>query len=95
MIKRKILQKDSDLQKIADGPKRLVAVNSRGYRIGETHPRAVLTDHEVDLVLELHFEEGWSYAALALKFEVSVRAVGKWCRGECRGHSIARFKRVP
>lgn len=32
---------------------RLVKVNDHGRRIGEDHPRAVLTDHEVDLLMEL------------------------------------------
>lgn len=32
---------------------RLVAVNERGLRIGEGHPRAVLSDHEVELLLQL------------------------------------------
>lgn len=31
----------------------LVKINERGRRIGESHPRAVLTDHEVGLLLEL------------------------------------------
>lgn len=32
---------------------RIVAVNERGARIGEGHPKATLTDHEVDLLREL------------------------------------------
>lgn len=31
----------------------LVKINTFGRRIGESHPRAVLTDHEVALLLEL------------------------------------------
>lgn len=31
-----------------------VLVNEKGRRVGETHPRARLTDHEVDLIRELH-----------------------------------------
>jgi hypothetical protein len=34
-------------------PTRLVAVNAAGHRIGEGHHRAILTDHEVDLMLAL------------------------------------------
>lgn len=30
-----------------------VKINERGRRIGESHPRAVLSDHEVDLLLTL------------------------------------------
>lgn len=32
---------------------RLVAVNERGFRIGEDHPRAVLSDHDVELLHQL------------------------------------------
>lgn len=32
---------------------RMLAVNDRGYVIGEQHHRAKLSDHEVDLVLAL------------------------------------------
>lgn len=32
---------------------RLVAVNERGYRIGEDHPRAVLKNHDVELLHQL------------------------------------------
>lgn len=32
---------------------KLVKINERGRRIGESHPRATLTDHEVDLLLVL------------------------------------------
>lgn len=48
---------------------KFVKVNEAGRRVGESHPRAVLTDHEVDLLLELldyreeqiekRKEEGW------------------------------------
>lgn len=30
-----------------------VKINEQGRRIGESHPRAVLSDHEVELLLEL------------------------------------------
>lgn len=32
---------------------KLVKINEHGRRIGESHPRAVLSDHEVALLLEL------------------------------------------
>jgi hypothetical protein len=34
-------------------PKVFIKVNEKGCRIGDSHPRAVLTDHEVDLLMEL------------------------------------------
>lgn len=69
------------------------ALNDCGYRIGETHHRAVLTDHEVDLLRDLR-EEGYSYDWLAEKFEISIWTVGRICRYERRAQTPARYRRV-
>lgn len=73
---------------------RLVAVNDRGLRIGETHPRAVLTDHEVDLLLELR-AEGYSYRWLGEKFDIHYTHARRICLGHARGQLAERFKRSP
>lgn len=54
--------------------RRLVAVNDKGYVIGEDHHRAKLTDHEVDLVLALR-AAGMSQELVAEKMEISRRTV--------------------
>ena len=77
------------MQKFA---KRIVAVNARGHAIGEDHPRAVLTNHEVDLLLELR-AEGYGYGWLAAKFEVSKSTVRGYCTGQTRAQHPAGFKR--
>lgn len=41
-----------------------------GYRVGETHHRAKLTDHDVELIRLLH-EDGMSCTEIATKFECS------------------------
>ena len=71
----------------------MVAVNEKGQRIGETHPRAVLTDHEVDLLLELR-AEGYSYGWLAKKFEISKTHAWRICLGHKRGQLTAVLKRA-
>lgn len=73
---------------------RMVAVNENGQRIGESHPRAVLTDHEVTLLLELR-DEGYSLAWLAAKFEISRFHTWRICTGRKRSQTAARFKRNP
>jgi hypothetical protein len=73
---------------------RMVAVNEKGQRIGEDHPRAVLTDHEVDLLLELK-AEGYSLAWLAAKFEISRVHAWRIVTGRKRAQTPARFKRNP
>lgn len=72
---------------------KIVAVNDRGQRIGESHPRAVLTDREVDLMLALR-DEGYSYAWLARKFEVSKGCVWKICVGRRRAQVAVAVRRV-
>ena len=75
-------------------PARLaVAINERGLVIGEDHPRAVLTDHEVDLLLELR-DEPMSYGKLAVIFEVSKSCVAKICRGEHRSQIAVGYRRA-
>lgn len=70
-----------------------VALNELGLRIGESHHKAILTDHEVDLMRDLH-EEGYSYEWLSKKFEVSKWSVGRICRYERRAQTPERFIRV-
>jgi hypothetical protein len=71
----------------------LVAVNERGLAIGESHPRAVLSDHEVGLLLELR-GEGMSMGWLAEKFEVSKSCVAKIVWGQRRAQFAVAFRRV-
>lgn len=46
---------------------------------GETHPRTILSSHEVVLVRQLR-QEGMQYKELAEKFEVSKRTIAAICR---------------
>lgn len=72
---------------------RLVPVNDARRRIGEQHPRAVLTDHEVELVHALH-DELMSLAEIARKMEVSKGCVWKIVHGHRRGQVPAGWVRV-
>lgn len=70
--------------------KRHVALNENGHRIGEGHPRAVLTDAEVDLVFGL-IEDGLSYSLIAEKFEVSKSCIGHLASGRRRSQTPAKW----
>ena len=50
---------------------RRTMVNERGRRIGEPHPRAKLTGHEIELIREL--AERMSYREIAARFEKLAR----------------------
>lgn len=77
---------------------RIVALNERGRRIGETHPRARWTDADVELVLALR-DEGLSYREISRKFDdtprgyMPVSTVRDICKGLIRAQIPAGFKR--
>jgi hypothetical protein len=73
--------------------KTLVAVNERGCRIGQDHPRAKFSDHEIELMRRLHEEHGFGYRRIAAKFNASFAYAGRVCRYLVRNQTPARFKR--
>jgi hypothetical protein len=70
---------------------RIVAVNEKGYRLGEDHQRAKLTNHEVECIRSLH-SDGVDYLTIAEKFEVSKTLVARICRFEIRATAAIRWK---
>ena len=79
--------------KVRNAKNRTIAVNERGHVVGQSHPRAVLTDHEIDLMFELR-EQGYSYGWLAMKFEITKGACWKIVQGLRRGHVVAEWRTV-
>lgn len=63
---------------------RLIGVNEKGARVGQDHPRAVLTDAQVEMVLVLHQRDGWGYRRIARVLEVSRESVRDVCKGRRR-----------
>ena len=61
----------SDKRPPGDEPTKIVGIDEYGNRVGEDHPRAQLTDHEVELIRQLHEEGGLSMREIAEKFEVA------------------------
>ncbi len=49
-----------------------------GLLKGENHPKARLTDHEVELVRSLR-DQGWSYGKIALKMETPKTTIVDIC----------------
>ena len=50
--------------------KQVVGVNENGYRVGESHPRAKVSDHDVKLMVQLHEKYKLGYRAIARKLEL-------------------------
>lgn len=72
----------------APAPLRLVAVNERGYSIGQDHHRSKFSDHEVDLMIQLR-EEGLMFRDIAEKFECAIGTVHGICSGRRRAQVVA------
>lgn len=62
--------------------------NERGYRIGEDHPRAVLTDHEIELIRDLYEQEGMKVRTIADKFGIHVRTAYKIVSYQIRAQTM-------
>lgn len=71
------------------GRRRLIQFSESGNRIGESNPKAVLTDHEVGLLLDLR-EQGYTYRWLSEKFEIPMVSVKSICSGRTRGIAAVR-----
>lgn len=90
--------KEGNAQNFANtwkGPnvQKTVTLNELGRRIGESHPRAKLTDAEVDLVLEL-LADGMSLAQVAEKMDVSKSCIAHISSGRRRGQLVDRIVSV-
>lgn len=55
-----------------------MAKEAKKLKHGENHPQAKLTDHEVELLRQMH-DEGYGYKRLAKMFETPVRTVRDIC----------------
>ena len=73
---------------------RLVLVNDRGRRVGESHPRAKLSNREVRLMLELR-GQGLSFDRLARVFECAKSTAADICHGRNRSQVATQVRRVP
>jgi hypothetical protein len=60
--------------------KRTVALNENGKRIGDGHPRAVLSDAQVDRIRDLHEDHNLSYQQLAEMFSVPKTTIASICQ---------------
>jgi DNA invertase Pin-like site-specific DNA recombinase len=72
----------------------MVGVNERGLRVGEDHPKARLTDSDVELMRHMHEVDGVGYRRLATMFEVAKTTVRRICNYQMRCQPVAGFKRV-
>ena len=58
----------------------VVAVGETGERIGEDHPKAELTNEQVDRMRDLREDFGMTYTQLAAMYNVTKRSVAAICQ---------------
>lgn len=68
-----------------------VQYNEHGYRIGQHHHRAKLTDHDIDLIFQMR-AEGVTLNGIASRMECGKTTVWKILKGRIRGQAISREK---
>ena len=71
----------------------IVGLNEHGKRVGESHHRAKLTDHEIDLIRDL-YEDGMSVSEIARKFEIQKSHCWDICHYVVRCQTVSRFKEI-
>lgn len=69
-------------------------VNEKGYRIGEAHPKAKLSDEDVDRIREYREDSGKSYGFIAMKFHISRFTVRDICTYRRRAQTPFRWVRI-
>lgn len=68
-------------------------LNEHGRPVGETHWRATLSDHDVELILALR-DDGMPLAEIATKFEVSKSCIWKITNGYRRWQRGVRLSKA-
>lgn len=88
MAKKPIRRLRATRKKLRARRGRIERANNCAYSYvrGEQHHKAVLTDHEVDIVLELR-SEGWLLREIAAKFEQPRSTIRDICAGLTRYRS--------
>lgn len=71
----------------------VIALSQKGIRLGEDHQHAKLTNHDVDLIRDLH-EQGMTYRVIAEKFECSKSTIAGICQYRRRAETPHRWKTV-
>lgn len=73
----------------------IFSVNERGLRIGQDHPRAKLSDAQVDEIRDLRERDHapWSISALARRFGVTRNTIWRIVTYRTRAQTPAGYRR--
>lgn len=73
---------------------RMIGVNERGLRVGESHQRAKLTDRDLELFWQLRDVDGWGCKRLAEKFEISHQHAKRIFSGRQRNQRAVGYRKI-
>lgn len=71
-----------------------VAVNENGRRIGQDHPRANLSDEQVNRIRDLREDHDLSYDQLAAMFQVPKATIQSICQYRTRAQTPFGWKKL-
>lgn len=72
---------------------KVIGLNDHGRRVGQDHHRAKFTDHEVEVMRQMH-ESGMSFYRLARVMECDESTARRICNHERRSQQPTKFKKV-
>jgi len=72
----------------------LVALNERGYRIGQTHHNSKVPDEIISKIRDLHEYHRIGYRRLARMFNLKRAFIQKVCNYAIRAQIPARYARI-
>lgn len=72
--------------------RKTIAVNERGYSVGEDHHNARLTNEQVDRIRELHEDFDLTYTQLAAMYNVSKSNIRDICQYRRRAQTPFGYK---
>lgn len=75
-------------------PHLYVALDERGFRIGETHHNATVTDAQVERIRDLYEYENWNVAQISEHLGISKNTIIKIVRYERRISTPHRWRRI-
>ena len=71
-----------------------VPVNEYGKRIGEGHPRARLTDEQIDRIRDLHEDHNLTYLQLSEMYSVPRTTIASICQYARRAQTPFGWKKL-
>lgn len=72
-----------------------IGLSDTGRRVGESHPKAILTDNDVEMIRALHEEHGLTCLEIAEKFETSKHTIKEICMYRTRNRQAVKWKPRP